>query len=211
MPRYIITIIILLVTAIANYSFSRSEARQPRLELKGFPKVIGDWRTANEQVIDDNIMKVLLVDDYLMRTYVNPKGETIGLYIGYFETQREGKQVHSPRQCLPGAGWSILEHKVYPLKIKGHNPKKVPINYHLMGQGIHRQVYLWWYHGRGRIYANEYNNKLYLIWDAMTKRRTDGSLVRINMTVKNDPEVTLNKEVEFINLLTPLLSKYVPD
>lgn len=187
MNRYIITIILLITATIINYGYSRPEAKQERRPLKEFPKILGSWETINEQKIDENSMAVLLVDDYIMRTYRNKKGETIGLYIGYFENQREGKQVHSPRQCLSGAGWNIIEHREYPLSLPGHTSSKVPINLPLMGKGVQKQLYLWWYQGRSRIYANEYMNKLYLIWDAMTKRRTDGSLVRVNMPVRPPP------------------------
>ena len=131
--------------------------------------------------------------------------------IGFFEVQREGKGVHSPRQCLPGAGWNIIKHSEYQLQLKDHNPAVVPINLHLMGKGNQRQLYLWWYYGRGRIYANEYMNKLYLIWDAITKRRTDGALVRVNMVVNSDLDQTLKAETGFINLITPILSRYIPN
>ncbi len=66
-------------------------------------------------------------------------------------------------------------------------------------------------YGRGRIYANEYMNKLYIIWDAMTKRRTDGSLVRVNMPANSDLDQTLKAETAFIDLFAPLLSKYIPN
>ncbi len=95
--------------------------------------------------------------------------------------------------------------------MKNHNPVKVPINLHLMGKGDQRQLYLWWYCGRGRIYANEYMNKLYIIWDAMTKRRTDGALVRVNMVVNSDLDQTFKAETAFIDLFAPLLSKYIPN
>jgi EpsI family protein len=211
MKRLIVTIALLLIAAAANYGFSRPEAKQSRMPLSEFPNVIGDWQSARDHLIDDSAMAVLLVDDYIMRTYVNSKGEAVGLYIGYFETQREGKQVHSPRQCLPGAGWGIVEHRVYPLELKGHNPSEVPINYNLMGKGDERDLFLWWYQGRGRIYANEYLNKLYLIWDAITMRRTDGALVRVNMHVKDDVDKTLEAEKEFVNRLAALLADYIPE
>jgi len=211
MNRYIITIILLITATIINYGYSRPEAKQERRPLKEFPKILGNWETINEQKIDENSMAVLLVDDYIMRTYRNKKGETISLYIGYFENQREGKQVHSPRQCLSGGGWSIIEHREYPLSLPGYTSSKVPINLHLMGKGVQKQIYLWWYHGKGRIYANEYMNKLYLIWDAMTKRRTDGSLVRVNMPVAYNLDKTLETQIDFINIFVPILSEYIPD
>ncbi len=211
MKRFILTIILLLSAAAANYAFSRPEAEVPRRALKEFPKIIGDWKAVDEQVIDDASMAVLLVDDYIMRTYVNAKGQTVGLYIGYFKNQREGKQVHSPRQCLPGAGWRIAERKVYPLKLANDSRASAPINYFLMEYGDRKQLYLWWYHGRGRIYANEYLNKLYLIWDAVTLGRTDGALMRINMAVGSGVEEALGTELEFIESIAPIISEYVPE
>ena len=68
MKRYIITIILLLSAAIANYAFSRPEAEIPRRALKEFPKVIGEWKAVNEKIIDERSMAILLVDDYIMRT-----------------------------------------------------------------------------------------------------------------------------------------------
>jgi EpsI family protein len=211
MKRFIITIILLLAAAATNYALARPETELPRRSLSEFPKVIGEWKSVGDQIIDARAMGVLLVDDYIMRTYENPNGESIGLYLGYFQTQREGKQVHSPRQCLPGGGWKTVEKKVYPLKLKNHNPAQAPINYYLMRYGDHREIFLWWYQGRGRIYANEYLNKLLLIWDAITMRRTDGALVRVNMAVKNDIDDTLKAQTEFIDLFLPLLSEYIPE
>ena len=211
MYRFYITIALLIIATIANQVFSAPEAKVPRRPLNDLPKIIGDWKTEDEQQIGEGSMAVLQVDDYIMRSYTNGKGETIGLYIGYFEVQREGKGVHSPRQCLPGAGWSIIKHSEYQLSMKGHNPAVVPINLHLMGKGDQRQLYLWWYYGRGRIYANEYVNKLYLIWDAMTKRRTDGSLVRVNMPVTSNLDKTLETQMDFIDLFASILSKYIPN
>jgi EpsI family protein len=210
MKRFLVTIILLLAAAAANYGFSRPEAKQPRLPLEDFPEIIGDWKAVRDTFMTGDIIEVLKVDDYIMRTYVNSKGEAVGLYIGYFETQREGKQVHSPRQCLPGGGWGIFQKKIHLLKIPGHNPDEVPINYYLMGKGAYRDLYLWWYQGRGRIHANEYLNKLYMIWDALTMRRTDGALVRVNMFVKQDENSTLKTELDFINQITPIISDYIP-
>lgn len=199
------------MATIASYAFSRPEAELQRRPLSQFPKTIGEWKAFSEENIGETSMAVLQVDDYIMRHYVNKKSEVVGLYVGYFKNQREGKQVHSPRQCLPGAGWHILESKEYLLSLKDRNPEKVPVNLYLMGKGEQRQLYLWWYQGRGRIYANEYLNKLYLIWDAMTMNRTDGALVRISMAVTSDIDQTLETEIRFINLFASLLYQYIPN
>ena len=156
-------------------------------------------------------MEILQVDDYFMRNYRNSKGEIIGLYIGYFKSQREGKGIHSPRQCLPGAGWVPVNIEVYQMGVPGHNPGTVPVNKFMMGKGLDRQLYLFWYHGRGRVYASEYWNKIYLIWDGLTKKRTDGALIRVNNPVLKNTEDALQTQTDFINLFFPLLKEYIPD
>src|SRR4030067_2724449 len=123
--RYILTIVILLAAAALNHYFSSPDISLPRKSLAEFPKELGDWAAISEQKIDDQSMKVLQVDDYFMRNYRNSNGGVIGLYIGYFKSQREGKGIHSPRQCLPGAGWNPVDIAVYQMTVPGHNPETV--------------------------------------------------------------------------------------
>ena len=138
MYRFLTTIILLVSAIVASYSLSQPETVVSRRPLEQFPKVIEGWTAVEEQYMARNILAALKVDDYIMRTYVNKNDGLIGLYIGYFKTQREGKQVHSPRQCLPGAGWSIIQQSKYLLRLENHNPSKVPINLYLMGKGDQR-------------------------------------------------------------------------
>jgi len=209
--RYILTIVILLAAAALNYYFSSPDISLHRKSLAEFPKELGDWAVVSEHKIEGRSMEILQVDDYITRDYRNSKGEVIGLYIGYFKSQREGKGIHSPRQCLPGAGWVPVNTAVYRMAVPGHNPGTVPVNKFVMGKGLDRQLYLFWYHGRGRIYASEYWNKVYLIWDGLTKKRTDGALVRVNNLVVGNTEDALNTQSDFIQLFLPLLKEYIPD
>jgi EpsI family protein len=156
-------------------------------------------------------MKILQVDDYIMRNYRSPNGELIGLYIGYFKSQREGKGIHSPRQCLPGAGWVPVETAVYQMPVPSQEAERVPVNKSVMSKGLDRQLYIFWYQGRGRIYASEYWNKIYLIWDALTKRRTDGALIRVNISATGNIEEAHLKQSEFIRLFVPLLRDFIPE
>ena len=208
---YILTIAILLAAAALNHYFSKPDILLPRKNLAEFPKALGDWSTVNEQKIEGRSMEILQVDDYIVRSYRNSKGEVIGLYIGYFKAQREGKGIHSPRQCLPGSGWVPVDTMVYQMTVPNHPPETVPVNKFLMGKGLDRQLYLFWYQGRGRIYASEYWNKIYLIWDGLRRKRTDGALVRINTSVIGNPEEALKTQSDFIHLFFPLLKEYIPD
>ena len=208
--HFILTICILLAGAVLNYYLSQPDIFLIRKSLSEFPKTLGDWTAVSDHKIDDRSMEILKVDDYFMRNYSNSKGEVIGLYIGYFRSQREGKGIHSPRLCLPGAGWVPVDTSVYNMP-GANNPGTIPVNKFVMGKGLDRQLYLFWYHGRGRAYASEYGNKIYLIWDALTQKRTDGALVRVNSPVAGSTENTLKTQTEFIKQFLPLLKEYIPD
>jgi EpsI family protein len=209
--KFIIAVIVLLIGVGLNYYFSKPDTSLPRKSLAEFPKELGDWTAVSEHKIEGRSMEVLQVDDYFMRNYRNAKGEIIGLYIGYFKSQRERKGIHSPRQCLPGAGWVAVSATVFQMTVPNHNPEIVPVNKYVMGKGLDRQLYLFWYQGRGRVYASEYWNKIYLIWDGLTKKRTDGALIRVNYPVIGNTEDALKTQTEFINLFFPLLKEYIPD
>jgi len=209
--KFIIVIFVLLASAGINYYFSKPDISLPRKSLADFPKTLGNWTAVSDHKIEGRSMDILQVDDYFMRDYRNSRGEIIGLYIGYFKTQREGKSIHSPRQCLPGAGWRPDNIEIYEIRISNHNPETISVNKVLVGKGSDRQLFLFWYHGRSRAYASEYWNKIYLIWDGLTKKRTDGALIRVNNPILKNTEDALQTQNEFIKLFIPLLKEYIPD
>ena len=47
-------------------------------------------------------------DATLYRTYRREGSRPIWLFLGYFGSQQEYSQIHSPKNCYPGAGWNIL-------------------------------------------------------------------------------------------------------
>jgi EpsI family protein len=209
--RLIIAILILLIAIAVNQYISLPEIAFPRKDLKGFPADIEGWTLISDQKIDEKSMRILNVDDYIMRNYRNADGRVIGLYIGYFKSQKEGKGIHSPRQCLPGAGWNPIHNQIYHIQLFKSYPKKVPVNKFVMEKGLERQLYLFWYEGRGRVYASEYWNKIYLIWDSIWKKRTDGALIRVNISIGEDPEKAFEEQYKFIQSFYPFLSEYIPD
>jgi EpsI family protein len=209
--KFIIVVLILLIGIMVNHYFSKPDISLPRKSLTEFPKTLGDWTAINDQKIDEQSMKILQVDDYIMRNYRNSIGETVGLYIGYFKSQREGKGIHSPRQCLPGAGWVPVNATVLQIAMPDNNPRGVYVNKYLMEKGLNKELYLFWYHGRDRIYASEYLNKIYLIWDGLAKKRTDGALIRVNTPIVRSTSETLKTQYEFIKLFFPLLKEFIPN
>jgi len=179
-------------------------AREP---LSKLPRAIAGWHAAGDTPLDAASLQVLGVDDYVNRRYVGAEGQLVGLYIGYYGSQRQGDTIHSPQNCLPGAGWQPTESSTETLTAGG---APVTVNRYVVQKGLDRQVVLYWYQGRGRIIASEYVNKFWLVADAARLHRTDGALVRIMAPVIDEQASAGRAAADFAQSLMPALPNYLP-
>jgi EpsI family protein len=186
-----------------------------RTAFEQFPMQIGEWRGTSLPPISDSIMSILRVDDYVNRVYSAPGRYGAGLYIGYYRSQRQGDSIHSPLNCMPGAGWEPVSQK--PLSISVQNAgteSSISVNRYVIQKGIDRQLVLYWYQSHGRVVANEYWSKFYLVRDAVRLNRTDAALVRVIVPIPSNLEGSESKAeeqaVEFVHSMFPLLSTYLP-
>jgi EpsI family protein len=211
--RLWLSIAVLVGTILTDQFVSTVSSVPLRKNLSEFPKNIGSWQGVKEDKIDDASMKLLQVDDYLMRRYENARGDSIYLYIGFYYSQREGKGIHSPRQCLPGSGWMPISQDVYTVRIPGNNVT-FPVNRFVVEKAGEKQLFLFWYQGRNRLYASEMSNKLFLTWDAITKGRTDGALLRLHCRLKEKTSEGMAKSLEmqedFIRNMFFPIQEFVP-
>ncbi|WP_447979462.1 exosortase C-terminal domain/associated protein EpsI [Candidatus Nitrospira bockiana] len=208
----ILALVMLLSTWGSLQLLSHGEPVPSKKPFADFPLTIeGRW-TGKELGMDQSVLDILKLTDYMMRLYV-PTTQTeralpVWLYVGYYQSQRTGSTYHSPKNCLPGAGWQFVEshHVVVPASPTA----SILINKVLIQKGLDRQVILYWYHDRGRIIASEYWAKGYMIWDAMTQNRTDGALVRISVPVTTTPEDAYQHGLKFLQDAWPLLIDFMP-
>jgi EpsI family protein len=194
---------------------SRAESVPMRASFDRFPMQIGDWRGAALPPFEPNILRVLGVDDYVTRVYYDPQHSALGLYIGYYQSQRQGDSIHSPLNCLPGAGWEPMKSGYMTIPVSdGKTARDVSVNRYVIQKGMDRQLVLYWYQSHGRVVANEYWSKLYLIKDAAQLNRTDAALVRvivpIDANADNGEEVAAARGTAFVKTMFPLLPEYLP-
>lgn len=134
----------------------------------------------------------------------------VGLFIGYFPTQRSGQSIHSPQNCLPGAGWSFESSGI----TEWADPSgKYRVGEYLISNGADRQEVFYWYRSHGHNIANDYVAKLRMITDSILYNRTDAALVRV-MTPLGSHETQADahqRVLHFTQMFTPMLSAYVPD
>jgi EpsI family protein len=128
--------------------------------------------------VDTNSQRVAGMDEFVNRVYEKDSLQVFSLYVGYYTYQTQGKSIHSPRNCLPGAGWEPVESATMPIASAPGIGSRDMNKYVLANQGNYAAVY-YWYQGRGRIESNEYTVKYNLMHDAALYGRTEEALVRI--------------------------------
>lgn len=201
--------LMIFTVAFLNY-INHSEDVQPNKPFSTFPKQIGEWRGI-EQRFDNRIYDALGVDDSYLATYRNSNGGQVQLYIGFYQSQREGDLIHSPKNCMPGAGWKIVSSSIEELDVSDTDYDKIKTIRFKLKNGIHEQAVLYWFQSRGRIISSEYLQKIYLVIDSITRKRTDGSFVRLIAPIHNgDEEKTVEYIKEFGKRIFPILTEYIP-
>jgi EpsI family protein len=133
-----------------------------------------------DQKLSDEERRVAGMTDYVARIYVRDSVAVFNSFVSYYDRQTQGKTIHSPRNCLPGAGWEILTAGTATLNIDG---RQEIVNKNVLKNGAATAVVYYWYQGRGRIVANEYAVKWNLLRDAAVERHTEEALVRIVVPV----------------------------
>lgn len=186
---------------------SFAEARLERMPFTGFPEEVDGARSV-EDPIAAPVLKELAVTDYLSRIYRLPDGGEVSLFIGFYASQRTGATYHSPLNCIPGSGWQVADRATTALRVPGR--EAAAVNEIVIQRGPVKLLVLYWYHDRGRVIASEYMAKIYLVWDAAIRHRTDGSLVRVIVPIDGDEAAARATARRFAQTLLPLLDGYIP-
>src|SRR5688572_15880349 len=215
--RTVIVAACLLGAAVYLSRASQAEVLPPRQPLAVLPMSIDGWTGRREADFTPEILAVLGVDDYITRTYIQGSNG-LGVYIGFHTSQRQGDTIHSPLNCLPGAGWQPAEQGRLLIPVQGAPgaaagaTTQVEVNRVIIQKGLDRQLVLYWYQSHRRVVASEYWGKIYTVLDSARYNRTDAALVRLVLPIPDDVDV---RSVEargtaFAQALFPLLGRHLP-
>ncbi len=174
------------------------------------PQQFEGWQT-DVRPMDPTVAEVLGADDTIVANLRSPEGDEFNIYFAYLNAQRDGRSWHSPRQCIPGGGWKITRQDV----VRTKTPSGAPLAYNrlIIENGDYRQLVYYWYDQRGRKIANEFVMKLWLIVDAVTRKRSDGAMVRLITPISTDVTVA-EADAKLTALqarVEEFLPAYVPD
>jgi exosortase D (VPLPA-CTERM-specific) len=203
------------VVAIAAVSLlmpKRVETIPARLPFVVFPDRLGSW-VGQRAALEPVYLDALKLDDYVMADYRGYGRSPVNFYVAWYDSQRSGKSAHSPRSCLPGGGWSIQSLRQIEVPSVTLSGQALRVNRALISLGQQRQLTYYWFQQRGRNVTNEFMVKWYLFWDALTRNRSDGALVRLVIpltpaSTEADADETLT---QFLAAATPELHRFIPD
>jgi len=209
--RFSLAVIMLASTAIFLQARGRHETFPPRRPLSDFPYQLSNWLGSDVGIAQDD-RSVLGPGDFLLRVYNNSSVVEPGVdfFVAYFPTQRTGGTIHSPRNCLPGAGWIPVQSGRVQISL----PRQAPFaaNRYVIAKGEDRQLVLYWYLAHGRIVASEYWAKFYLVADSIRMNRSDGSLIRL-ITPIGQGETVEEAQIRLLSFaaqIGPSMNDYVP-
>lgn len=181
MIRRILLIVVLVLTAgIARWQMQPT-AVTPAASLDQLPLDFGRWRGQPAANYSADVVSALGVDDYVNRSYANDAGHQANLYVGYYRSQEQGAAIHSPLNCLPGAGWE--PERVERVTFGRGSARRVVVR-----KGARRFAVVYWYQTPTRLEGDEYRSRLYTVLDTLRYGRNDAALVRVMVAIRDEPQ-----------------------
>src|SRR5712692_1994822 len=206
--RTFVTAALLVAGTVLLHTASHGERVPPHRPLGDLPRELASWK-GKDFALERRIVEAAGVDDYVNRIYQDREGHSVGLYVGYYSSQRTGDTIHSPKNCLPGAGWRPIRAARLGIDVPGSS--RITVNEYSNEKGLERDLVLYWYQGRGRVEANEYWGKVWLVVDALTRNRTDGCLVRLFTSMEDGEDKARARAIDLGKALCPRLCEILPE
>lgn len=210
---YLCSVALLIPVAVGStYLVDREEVLPARAQFLDFPMQFDSWR-GTPMALEQQYIDALRFDDYALADYQIGGGQPVTFYSAYYQSQRKGRSAHSPQSCLPGGGWEIASLQNIAIPIASGMNRSLQVNRAVIQKDRQKQIVLYWFKQRDRILTDEYLVKVYLLWDALLRNRTDGALVRIATLVQTGETEALADErlLKFVTVIEPELTRYVPD
>jgi len=210
--RYVRVLAVVLALQFALFYAVAVRAEDTPLvaPLSVFPSTVGPWHLYQESKIEPEMLEIIKADDTLSRSYLDGNGHGAYLFIAFFKTQREGQATHSPKNCLPGAGFEPIESFPIDINVSGRS-EPIHVNRFLTARGEDKSVTLYWYQSRSRIIASEFAAKFWLIADSIRYHRSDCSLVRVVVPVRgDDTKAASDTAVQFTQDMFPAITRQLP-
>ncbi|WP_051261029.1 VPLPA-CTERM-specific exosortase XrtD [Desulfovibrio inopinatus] len=202
--------VLFCVGLLLNLSLSTESSATLLANFDSFPLQIGAWQ-GKRITLEQNVLDNLWADSYISGTYKNEDtGNILHLLVPFYAHQTTGHTAHAPTSCLLGSGWFLSKKDELPAD-ESHG-RNFSVGRMILEKDDYTLLSNFWFEQRGRHLTNEFLNKFYLLWDALTLQRSDGALVRVEMILLPGQSVEQGQRIldDFVARLKPLLHHYLP-
>lgn len=208
-PGFILSVVLLGATLAVARGVEFRESVPMKKSFREFPMQVGQW-SGSRQLMEPRFIESLDLTDYIMADFKDETGKAVNFYVAYYESQRKGASIHSPETCFMGGGWQF--RKTGQASMILSSGEQIPMNRAVIEKKPVRQVSYFCFPFRNRILTNAFEMKWFNFWDALTRQRTDGALIRVITPVHPD-ETSVQAEERlkvFIKDIYPVLSEFLP-
>lgn len=194
-------IAMIIISGLAAYLYLNNPEPVPlKAPLKGLPVSIGDWRgrDAND---NEKFLRLKGVDSEIIRIYSHPSGREAALYIGYFEHQRQGKEIMQ-------YNFNRLFYASSEVGITaGRN-----INKTIIREKGKDYMVIFWNDLNGQSASNAYNVLFTTAINSLIHRRSNGAVIVVSAILNHPDEHqrAFEESIVFVNDLMPILHNYLP-
>lgn len=210
-PVTVLALMVVAATAVSAGIGRPQDVVPERASLAGFPLRVVDWR-GQYTAPDPAQLAELKVTDHVAALYARDDRLPVDLWIAYYDSQRKGISVHSPRACLPAGGWhqdAFGDHEVQGVGVDG---QPLTVNRAVLSMAKERMLVYYWFLQQGYVVRNEFAVKGYIFWNSLTKNRTDGALIRVITTIAEDEDLAAADQRlgDFVRAIDPSLNYFLP-
>jgi EpsI family protein len=201
----------LLVTAalLVNGRFGRSAEETTKEPLRQVLDRVGEWHLVHDYPMDDRIVEVLKLDDYLFRSY-GRDDKLVNLYVGYYRTAKKVGAAHDPLVCFQGQGWEISNRESGEYSLRRNANLKISYSSMIAERQGERELIVYWFQANSKATASTQSQKIALVMDKFSGKSEDNAFVRISAPIDTESPGTVRKRLlDFIEDFYPEFYRYI--
>ena len=180
--RAVAMIVYLTLLIGYTYTLRSSATTQPApAALASIPHQIGKY-TGHDQTLDERVSELLGADETLFREYLTADERPIWVFLGHFGEPRENSQIHSPKHCYPGSGWSIFDESRVDVRF---GDGRIDANCLMITDGEYEQTVVYWFQTDDGFVTNEFSLKWVQMKNTLLRRSRRTTFVRFSTVVEN--------------------------
>jgi len=200
----LVAVLFLALLAVAgNYLRFAAPASAPVIALDTY-QLTGPDSSYEIEPIDGEFLAILGAREVSFRTYRGSGDKAVWVFLGYFDRQKEGSQVHSPKHCYPGSGWSILDESEVAAPWGNGRVKRLVVS-----DGTERRLVYYWFQTADRILSDVFELKYYLTRRALLRHPQDVVFARVSTAMDGMGGLGGGHEEELAELLLREYSRVI--